>query len=187
MAGLFYDKEIRRLKKDARRRFTRFGRTSIFWKIKYYWRFPQYRTLLYYRLMKASRIRLFRGIFRRLYSRLSRKYGLEIHTPELGGGVLLPHWGRIIINAKEVGDDFYAFHNVTIGNDYKTGVPTLGNNVFIGTSSVILGEITIGDNVVIGAGSCVNTDIPSNSLVAGNPAKVIKPLDPDYMKKRIGW
>lgn len=53
----------------------------------------------------------------------------------------------------------------------------VGNNVFIGFNSVILPGVTIGDNVVIGAGSIVTKDIPSNSVVAGVPAKVIKTLD----------
>lgn len=46
------------------------------------------------------------------------------------------------------------------------------------------GKVTIGDNVIIGANSLINKDIPSNSVVAGNPAKVICSLD-DYHKKRL--
>ena len=51
---------------------------------------------------------------------------------------------------------------------------TIGNNVFIGTNSVILGGVTIGDNVIVGAGSVVNRDIPANSVAVGTPAKVVK-------------
>lgn len=40
----------------------------------------------------------------------------------------------------------------------------------------IIGDITIGDNVIVGAGSVVTKDVPSNCIVAGNPAKVIKTL-----------
>jgi serine acetyltransferase len=48
--------------------------------------------------------------------------------------------------------------------------------------------VTIGDNVVIGAGSIVVKDIPANAIVAGNPAKVIKYLDPDKpLKTRTQW
>jgi len=53
----------------------------------------------------------------------------------------------------------------------------IGNNVFIGWGSIVLPGITIGDNVVIGAGSVVIKDIPSDSVAAGNPAKVIKPIN----------
>lgn len=50
----------------------------------------------------------------------------------------------------------------------------IGNNVFIGCNSIILKGVTIGDNSTIGAGSVVVNDVPANSVVAGNPAKVIK-------------
>lgn len=56
---------------------------------------------------------------------------------------------------------------------------TVGDNVFIGYGSVILPGVTIGDNVVIGAGSIVSRDIPSNSVAAGVPCRVLKSLD-DY-------
>ena len=53
---------------------------------------------------------------------------------------------------------------------------TIGNNVWIGGSTTILPGVTIGDNVTIGAGSIVVKNIPSNVVVAGNPAKIIKTL-----------
>ncbi len=54
---------------------------------------------------------------------------------------------------------------------------TIGNNVFIGAGSIILPGVTIGDNVIVGAGSVVTKDIPSNVIVAGNPATKIKDFD----------
>ena len=58
----------------------------------------------------------------------------------------------------------------------------VGKNCFIGCRSVILPGVTIGDNTIIGAGSIVNKDIPSNSVAAGVPCKVICTLD-EYMEK----
>jgi len=179
--------EFDHLKKDFHRRFIKFKNNSVYWKLKYYYNHPQYRTLLYYRLSKAIKQKFIRRLFHYLYDKSSKRFGLEILTPELGGGVIMPHWGRILINAEEVGDNLYIFHNVTIGNDYKKGRPKIGKNVFIGAASVIIGDITIGDNVVIGANSCVLVDIPSNSLVVGNPAKVVKNIDPDYIQQMIGY
>ena len=54
---------------------------------------------------------------------------------------------------------------------------TIGNNVFVGTNSIILGGVNIGDNVIIGAGSLVNKDIPSNCVAAGTPCRPIKSMD----------
>lgn len=54
---------------------------------------------------------------------------------------------------------------------------TIGKNVWIGGSSVILPGVTIGDNVVVGAGSVVTKDIPANVVIGGNPAKVIRTIE----------
>lgn len=50
----------------------------------------------------------------------------------------------------------------------------IGNNVITGSGTIILGNVHIGDNVMIGAGAVVTKNIPSNVVVVGNPAKVIK-------------
>jgi hypothetical protein len=50
---------------------------------------------------------------------------------------------------------------------------TIGNNVWLGTGSMILKGVQIGDNAVVGAGSVVGTNVPPNVIVFGNPAKVI--------------
>ena len=56
------------------------------------------------------------------------------------------------------------------------GEVVIGNNVWIGDKVTILGSVTIGDNVIIGANSVVTHDIPSNCMVAGIPAKVIRSI-----------
>jgi acetyltransferase-like isoleucine patch superfamily enzyme len=55
----------------------------------------------------------------------------------------------------------------------------LKNNVWIGDSAIICKGVTIGANSIIGAGAVVAGDIPENSIAAGNPAVVIKTLDPE--------
>lgn len=186
---LFEDNEFNRLEKDLERRFRKpsMNRQSVLWKVKYLNRNTQYKTLIYYRLFCAARNSVIRKIFYSLYQKSSIKTGVEFLSPIIGGGVIMPHWGRIILNARQIGDDLYVFHNVTIGNDYATGKPKIGNNVFIGTNSVILGNIVIGDNVIVGACSYVNTDIPSNSIAVGNPAKIIKTIDDEYITKILGY
>lgn len=52
----------------------------------------------------------------------------------------------------------------------------IGDNVFIGANSIILKGVTIGTNSVVGAGSVVTRNVPSNAVVAGNPANIIRML-----------
>ena len=65
----------------------------------------------------------------------------------------------------------------------SAGHVKIGDNVFIGMNSTILKGVTIGDNVVIGANSLINKDVPSNSVVVGNPQRVVCTID-EYLEKR---
>jgi NDP-sugar pyrophosphorylase family protein len=55
----------------------------------------------------------------------------------------------------------------------------IGNNVWIGDHATVLKGVTIGDNSVVGAGAVVTQSVPANVVVAGNPAKIVKHLDPE--------
>lgn len=70
-----------------------------------------------------------------------------------------------------------------VGQGTKIGKVKIGNNVFVGTGSIILCNTTIGDNVIIGAGSVVSGKIESNSVYCGVPAK--KQCTIDEYKERI--
>ncbi|MBR2848041.1 MAG: acyltransferase [Clostridia bacterium] len=59
---------------------------------------------------------------------------------------------------------------------------TIGDNVYIGVNVTILPGVTIGNNVVVGACSVITKDIPDNSVVAGNPARIIRDTD-SYFEK----
>ncbi len=62
--------------------------------------------------------------------------------------------------------------------DYDLVKPiTVGSNVFLGYGTVVLPGVTIGDNVVVGARSVVSKNVPSNTVVAGVPARPIKSVD----------
>lgn len=75
-------------------------------------------------------------------------------------------------------------HPESRNSGYEYGIPiTIGDNVWIGGSSVILPGVTIGNNVVIGAGSVVTKDIPDNVIAVGNPCRAIRKIteeDRDY-------
>lgn len=66
----------------------------------------------------------------------------------------------------------------------SAGKVKIGNNVFVGMRTTILKGVTIGDNVIIGANSLINKDIPSNVVVAGNPAKIVCSIE-EYYEKRM--
>lgn len=95
----------------------------------------------------------------------------------LKNGTIFPHpVGIVISKDAKIGTECRIYQNVTIGK--KNGLnnekaPVIGNKVKIYPNSVIIGDITIGDNAIIGAGSVVIHDVPKNSVVAGNPAKII--------------
>jgi len=75
--------------------------------------------------------------------------------------------------------------NVTVGHNVVLHGCEIGNNVLIGMGSIIMNRSKIGDNCLIGAGSLITQDmvIPPNTLVFGRPAKVIRELTPEEIKK----
>jgi serine O-acetyltransferase len=123
------------------------------------------------------------GIFYRLLLlRYSYKYGFQIPACTLiGEGFLISHFGCIVINENaQIGRNCNITHGVTIGRTNRgksKGSPTLGDKVWIDANAVIVGKITIGTNVLIAPNSFVNFDVPDNSLVIGNPAKIINKED----------
>jgi acetyltransferase-like isoleucine patch superfamily enzyme len=64
----------------------------------------------------------------------------------------------------------------------------IGDNVWIGDSAIVCKGVRIGENCIIGAGSVVSRDIPANTIAAGNPAVVLKTLEPGRpVKTRAQW
>lgn len=105
------------------------------------------------------------------------KYGFQIYPEtEIGEGFYLGHWGSLVINPKaKIGMNCNIAQGVTIGQQNRgknAGFPVIGNEVWIGTNAVIVGSITVGNNVLVAPNSYVNFDVPDNSVVVGNPAKI---------------
>lgn len=119
------------------------------------------------------------GVFWKLILRHYQiKYGFQIYPEtEIGEGFYLGHWGALVINPKtKIGRNCNIAQGVTIGQANRgknIGVPTIGNEVWIGANAVVVGGIHIGDDVLIAPNAYVNTDVPNHSVVMGNPATII--------------
>ncbi len=99
-----------------------------------------------------------------------------------------------ICEGVEIGNGVFVGHNVSFINDMYPRSANLDgslqtdadwemvktfieDNASIGTGATILGGIKIGKNAIVGAGAVVTKDVPANSIVAGNPSKVIRMID----------
>ena len=116
----------------------------------------------------------------RMISQTNRFFtGIEIHPgATIGKRLLLDHgMGVVIGETAIVGDDCTIYHQVTLGGTGKKAVkrhPTISNNVFIGSGSKILGNVTVGDNVKIGANSVILKDVEANVTIVGVPGRIVK-------------
>ena len=113
-------------------------------------------------------------------ARIGRRCKIQSHT--------------FICEGVTIDDEVFVGHNVNFINDkfpratnedgsLQTDVDwtlqrtRVGRRASIGTGCVILGGVTIGEGAVIGAGSVVTKDVPPGSIVAGNPARVLRTVD----------
>lgn len=106
----------------------------------------------------------------------SKLNGTHIHAREK---VVIGDWcllgpGTIIIDNDS--------HPPVLDRETRRGPPAsapviIGDNVWIGMRSLITKGVTIGDNAIVAAHSVVTKDVPANTLVGGNPARIIRPLE----------
>ncbi len=170
-------KEYRKLQKSDLYRYTGGKHVSFFKKIRFFgWRYMKtWRKANYYR----GNNRLLFFFFGFLLHLKSFKFGFQISpSASIGKGFYIGHFGTVVIGDEVIiGDNVNVGINVVIGRTSrgeKKGSPTIGDNVWIGSGSIIVGKISIGSNVLIAPNSYVNFDIPSNSILIGAPnARII--------------
>lgn len=148
--------------------------------------------LFLYRKCCYENSSIFKVFYKIAFRLWSDRRGLEISTANpIGGGIYLGHAYNITINPNtRIGRNCNIHKGVVIGQEnrgVRKGVPTIGNEVWIGINAAIVGNITIGDDVLIAPKTYVNRDIPSHSVVYGNPC-IIKHRDcatEDYVSNKI--
>ena len=141
---------------------------------------PGFRYTYFMRMAKNNHKYTFKGAISRVFViRMGFKYGYQIDiNATISKGFYIGHFGTIIIGQDVViGSNCNVAHNVTIGRIPKgklKGLPTIGDRVWFGTGAVVVGKIKIGSDVIIAPNSLVNFDVPDNSTVIGNPARIIR-------------
>ena len=139
-----------------------------------------YRRKFSYYLRKAQscKNKFLRMYYRRRFAIICNKHGIEIYpSTAIGKGLYVGHPYNITVNPNAVlGNNINIHKGVLIGQENRgarKGTPTIGDRVWIGINAAIVGNITIGDDVLIAPNSYVNCDVPSHSIVVGNPCKII--------------
>ena len=112
------------------------------------------------------------------FKMLNRNRGIEFPLGlPAGKGLYLGHAYGITVNENTViGENVNLHKGVTLGRENRgkrEGAPTIGNMVWIGINSAVVGNITVGNDVLIAPGSYVNVDVPDHSIVLGNPCRII--------------
>ena len=140
-------------------------------------------SVIYYRLARA--LYLLPAPLRQIFSplRLLLKRLIQIATgtdisekADIGPGFFIAHNGTLVIGGGvKAGKNFFVRQGVTIGGDSSNaGHPAFGDNVMLGANAVVIGNVRIGSFVIIGANSVVTKDFPSDCVVVGVPAKIVK-------------
>ena len=159
-----------------------------------------------YNRLKPSQVQERRDFLAKIFGKIGEKcnilppfrcdYGFHIEV----GENFFANYNFIVLdgNYVRIGDNVWIAPNVGIyaaghpldvedrvgGEEYAFPV-TIGDNVWIGGGVTIIGGVTIGKNAVVAAGSVVIRDVPPDTLVAGNPARVVRKLGPaDKLKYR---
>lgn len=110
----------------------------------------------------------------------------------MGAGLYIGHPYGITVNDEVIiGQNCNIHKCVTIGRENRgkrEGTPIIGDDVWIGIGSVVVGKIRIGNDVMIAPNSFVNCDVPDHSIVIGNPCRIIHRdcATEGYIKNRVG-
>ena len=178
LAYLLSNKEVKQLINEDVKRYLKWTNMdpskSDYYRFKVCCKSRNFRNILYYRLKAGNRASRILG---KIASIVSPGFSTIEIGGKIGGGLLISH-SFSITYVNTAGKNLRIGPGVVIGRSQK-GFPTIGDNVYIAANSTVIGDLTIGDNVIIGAGTVVTKNIASNSVVVGNPARIIRKICTD--------
>ena len=126
----------------------------------------------------ATRIR---DSLRELMLLIRRQYYVRVWKMDIGEGTAISMSAKLDKTHPRgihIGEyTVLTFGSAVLAHDYVNGVNKdvrIGDNCFIGAHAIILPGVTIGNNCIVAAASLVARDVPSGSLVAGNPARILE-------------
>ena len=159
------------------------GERSRSWmiRLKYIFFVPGYTYTFFFRRAQNAGNILSRLLWKAILRVVS--YTTHIQIPastKIGEGLYIGHYGLIVINpAAVIGKNFSISAGTLIGNagGKHPGTPVIGDNVKMGQFSIVIGGVKIGNDVLIAPGAFVNFDVPDNSIVIGNPGKIISRIE----------
>lgn len=137
----------------------------------------QIKYLWFYRKAQVARTTVWSKYYMNKLIKFSNMTGIQLYeNMNLAKGLIIGHPGTIIINGAATNEgNLMLTHGVTIGRDIRgkrAGSPHFGKNVCVRCNSTVVGGINIGDDVLIAPNTFVNFDVPSHSIVIGNPATI---------------
>lgn len=169
-----------------------YGRNFGLKDIKYLFLDHSLMFIYFFRKIQSTNNKIKKILYKIILRKIKLKYGLEINeNTKIGKGFYLGHTFNITINPEVIcGSNVNIHKGVTLGQTNrggKKGTPIISDNVWIGVNSTIVGNIKIGTNVLIAPNSYVNIDVPDNSIVIGNPCKIIpnKDATKDYINRKV--
>lgn len=119
------------------------------------------------------------------YRRLGIKLGFSIGCDCFGYGLVIPHYGTIVVGESNRIGNYAVLHTSTcISGNSKV----IGDALYLSTGATMTTKLNLGSNISVGANSVVNKSFEEdNVMIAGSPAKVIKSSQPWYIRDGIEY
>ena len=138
------------------------------------------RKVSYYKHQKGILNKLLLGYHYAKYEKLGIKLGFTIGCDALGYGVVIPHYGTIVVgNTNRIGNYAVLQTSTCISSNGKV----IGDGLYMGSGAKITSKVTLGNNISVGANSLVNKDcLQDNILLGGMPAKIIRQEETWYIR-----